>query len=108
MSPETVPPGRYLVASGFDSLSGFTVDGINGYTLRLQGEDVYLTRDLAPDDYDANGRPDILMQHDIGKLQVGLVQEDQSVILKDTTSSIPSWLKSPIPAMLHSLPRLWK
>ncbi len=88
---EELTAGRYLVASGFDSLSGFTVDGINGYTLRLQGEDVYLTRDLAPDDYDANGRPDILMQHDIGKLQVGLVQEDQSVILKDVADLGDGW-----------------
>ena len=88
---EELTAGRYLVASGFDSLSGFTVDGINGYTLRLQGEDVYLTRDLAPDDYDANGRPDILMQHDIGKLQVSLVQEDQSVILKDVADLGDGW-----------------
>ena len=88
---EELTAGRYLVASGFDSLSGFTVDGINDYTLRLQGEDVYLTKDLAPDDYDANGRPDILMQHDIGKLQVSLVQEDQSVILKDVADLGDGW-----------------
>ena len=88
---EELTAGRYLVASGFDSLSGFTVDGINGYTLRLQGEDVYLTKDLAPDDYDANGRPDILMLHDIGKLQVGLVQEDQSVTLKDVADLGDGW-----------------
>ena len=88
---EELTAGRYLVASGFDSLSGFTVDGINGYTLRLQGEDVYLTRDLAPDDYDANGRPDILMLHDIGKLQVGLVQEDQSVTMKDVADLGDGW-----------------
>lgn len=88
---EELTAGRYLVASGFDSLSSFTVDGINGYTLRLQGEDVYLTRDLAPDDYDANGRPDILMLHDIGKLQVSLVQEDQSVILKDVADLGDGW-----------------
>lgn len=88
---EELTAGRYLVASGFDSLSGFTVDGINGYTLRLQGEDVYLTKDLAPDDYDANGRPDILMLHDIGKLQVGLVQEDQSVTMKDVADLGDGW-----------------
>ncbi len=88
---EELTAGRYLVASGFDSLSGFTVDGINGYTLRLQGEDVYLTKDLTPDDYDANGRPDILMLHDIGKLQVGLVQEDQSVTLKDVADLGDGW-----------------
>ena len=88
---EELTVGRYLVASGFDSLSGFTVDGINGYTLRLQGEDVYLTKDLAPDDYDANGRPDILMLHDIGKLQVGLVQEDQSVTMKDVADLGDGW-----------------
>lgn len=88
---EELTADRYLVASGFDSLSGFTVDGINGYTLRLQGEDVYLTKDLAPDDYDANGRPDILMLHDIGKLQVGLVQEDQSVTLKDVADLGDGW-----------------
>ena len=88
---EELTAGRYLVASGFDSLSGFTVDGINGYTLRLQGEDVCLTKDLAPDDYDANGRPDILMLHDIGKLQVGLVQEDQSVTMKDVADLGDGW-----------------
>ena len=88
---EELTAGRYLVASGFDSLAGFKVDGINGYTLRIQGEEVYLTKDLAGDDYDANGRPDILMLHDTGLLQVTLVQEDQSVTLKNIADVGEGW-----------------